>query len=371
MRKAQFSKTFTLLAAAAIAGLAVSGVTGCRLFHRTVSQVPHAKKAAPAPIQMMPVDLTKFQPNEAGVVPILEYHNLVDKSTAKGYEYPIASFRKDMDWLYDHKYRPISLSDYVRGRIDCPAGMSPVILTFDDALGGQFRYLPDGKIDPNCGIGVLDSLHAKHPDWPLRGTFFVLTDEDPKMPPPFYQSTTAEAKMRYLVKEGFEIGNHTLHHRAGMRHWPAAQVQAEFAGGVAGIHKYLPDYNVETLALPYGVYPKDRKLCIQGESGGVSYHNICALLAGANPAPSPMANGFNPYRLPRIIPGNERFAFKYWLDYLESHKGQKFISDGDPNTYTVNVASRSDLNAQRIQNHHFFLRTYEGTKIVAPPHAPK
>lgn len=370
MRTLRFPRILALLTAGASVGLAACGVSGCRLSHRSGAQST-PKKAAPAPVKMLPLDLTKFQPNEAGMVPILEYHNLMNSSRTTGYEYPIASFRKDMDWLYAHKYRPISLSDYVKGRIDCPAGMSPVILTFDDALGGQFRYLANGEIDPNCGVGVLNALHAKHADWPLRATFFVLTDEDPKMPPPFYQSTSAERKMRYLVSEGFEIGNHTVHHRQGMRHWTAPQVEAEFAGAVAGIHKYLPGYNVETLALPYGVYPKDRKLCIKGESGGVSYFNICAMLAGANPAPSPMAKDFNPYRLPRIIPGNERFALRYWLDDLEAHKELKFVSDGDPNTYTVNVDSLGDMNAQRIRNHHYFLRVYNGKEIVTPNKAAK
>ncbi len=253
----------------------------------------------------------------------------------------------------------------MQGKIDCPAGTSPVVLTFDDALRGQFHYTADGKIDPDCAVGILDAFHAQHPDWPLKGTFFVLTDEDPKMPPPFYQANLGQGKMEYLVKEGFEIGNHTVHHWAGIRHWPAARVEAEFAGAVTGIHKYLPGYDVDTLALPFGVYPKDLKLVISGRSGGVPYHNICALLAGAGPAPSPMAKEFKPYRLPRIIPGNERFALRYWMDFLESHKADKYVSDGDPNTYTVNIVAKGQLDAARVQKGHYFLRTYQGTQLMA------
>ncbi len=365
MRSVRPAKVFSPVAVCLAAGLLATGLSGCRLFHRQAAQAPAAKKAARPVVKMMSLDLTKVQPNEAGQVPILEYHDLVTTAKVTGYQYPAAAFRKDLDWLYAHNYRPISLSDYVQGKIDCPAGTSPVVLTFDDALRGQFNYGADGKIDPNCAVGILDAFHAQHPDWPLKGTFFVLTDEDPKLPPPFYQAGLGQGKMEYLVKEGFEIGNHTVHHRLGIRHWPDTQVMAEFAGAVVGIHKYLPGYDVDTLALPYGVFPKNQKLVVSGQSGGVTYHNICALLAGADPAPSPMSKRFKPYRLPRIIPGNQPMALRYWLDFLETHKGEKFVSDGDPNTYTVNIVSKGLLNVAKVQSSHFFLRTYQGTQLLA------
>jgi hypothetical protein len=336
--------------------IALSALTlsGCHLirFHHAEAQTavlprPHALAIAP----ILPVDLKTVQPNELGEIPILEYHDIVTSSKATGYQYQAVSFHKDMNWLYTHNYRPISLTDLVHGRIDLPAGMSPCVLTFDDALPGQFHYTSAGKIDPNCALGILEAMHAKHPDWQLRGTFFVLTD--------------AQAKLEYLVHDGFEIGNHTVHHLPGMRHFSVARVQAEFAGAVVGIHHYLPGYNVQTLALPYGIYPMNQKLVISGQSGGVSYHNICAMLAGANPAPSPISKRFNPYRLPRIIPGTETFALTYWLNYLQTHRADRFISDGDPNTYTVKVADKESLSMARLHAEHFHLRIYNGTKIIA------
>jgi len=355
----------TILLTVSTASIAVS-LTGCHLFHhRPVQSTVKAKVLAPfARPPMAALDLTKVQPNEAGMVPILEYHDLVLTNKTKGYQYPAAAFRRDIQWLYDHNYRPISLHDYVLGVIDCPAGMSPVILTFDDALKGQFRYSPDGKIDPNCAVGILDDFHAKHPDWPLKGSFFVLTNGDPHLPPPFYQADTAQGKMEYLVREGFEIGNHTVHHQLGMRHWPDARVQQELAQAVTNIHAFLPTYLVDTLALPYGVFPKNKKLVIGGSSGGVTYHNICALKAGAEPAQSPMSIRFKPYYIPRIIPGAGRDTIRFWLDYLEKNKGSKFVSDGDPNTYTLNVIQKSQLSLPRLQKGHFHLRTYNGTQVI-------
>lgn len=345
-------------------------LTGCS--HRqSVKALPVKKVVTPVVLHSLPLDLSKVQPNEAGMVPILEYHDLVASAKIKDYEYSAASFQKDLDWLYAHRYRPVSLSEYVQGKIDVPAGMSPVILTFDDALRGQFHYTDNGKIDPSCAVGILDAFHAKHSDWPLKGTFFVLTDGDPHLPPAFYQKDYAQGKMEYLVKEGYEIGNHTIHHRMGIRRWSDAQVATEFAGAVANIQALLPGYNVQTLALPYGVFPKNQKLVVSGESGGVKYHNICALLAGANPAPSPMSQKFNPYRLARIIPGDRKTppgrlnTIRWWLAKMEKNRTEKFVSDGDPNTYTVNLLAKGQLNAARLKNNHFLLRTYNGTQMLA------
>ncbi len=367
-----FSVSGPLLLAAAAA---LSGCHSSLLarFHHAKTEPARiaAPKAAAAPVQaapLLPVDLTKVQPNEAGLIPILEYHDLVTTAKTTGYQYPAAAFRQDMEWLYDHNYRPISLDDYVNGKIDVPAGMSPVILTFDDALRGQFNYTDDGKIDPNCAVGILDDFHAKHQDWPLKGTFFVLTDVGTTLPPPFYQKAYAQGKMDYLLKDGFEVGNHTIHHLAGIRHWPDTRVEAELAGAVANIHSYLPNYNVDTLAMPYGVFPKNKKLVISGASGGQTYHNICALKAGADPAASPMGRDFyghlfDPYYIPRIIPGAGKYTIRYWLALMEKDKNLKYVSDGDPNTFTVNAIAKGQINLPRLQKAHLHLRVYNGTQV--------
>lgn len=340
------------------------------------------KRIQVASTQPLPLDLTKVRPNEAGQVPILEYHNLVHTQKMGSYEYPVAEFRRDMEWLYAHNYRPVSLAEYAQGRIDCPAGVSPVILTFDDALVGQFIETAPGKVSPDCAVGVLEDMHARHPDWPLHGVFFALTDQDPKMPKPFTvphdktlpaQDGFAQDKMTHLVQDGFEIGDHTLHHHIGMQHMGDGEVQAEFAGGIAGIHRYLPGYKVLTLALPYGVYPRSKRLVASGQSGGTAYHHLCAMDAGWYPAPSPLSKHFKPYRIPRIIPGDEQTkpgglnTIRYWLAFLETHKGAKFVSDGDPNTYTVNALAAAELNRSLLREEGFHLRTYTAAQVAANP----
>ena len=343
---------------------------------QAASASPRVPPAALAP----PLDLAKFQPNEAGEVPILEYHNLTTGNKVGGYEYPAAEFRRDMEWLYAHGYRPVSLADYVKGRVDVPVGLSPVILTFDDALVGQFSETAPGRVSPDCAVGILEDMHARHPDWPLRAAFFVLTDQDPKMPKPFTvphnpalpdQDGFAQEKMTHLVQDGFEIGDHTLHHHMGMRRMGDSQVEAEFAGGVAGIHRYLPGYDVQTLALPYGVFPRNKKTLVAGWSGGLRYRHLAALDAGWYPAPSPLSKAFKPYRIPRIIPGDDHTkpgslnTIRYWLAYLKAHPAEKFVSDGDPGTYTVTASAVSGLSEARLRQDGLRLRTYTGARLTA------
>ena len=75
------------------------------------------------------IDLS-VKPNEAGQIMILMYHN-ISTPEAEWVRTP-ENFRKDLQALYDAGYLPISLTDYVNGNINTPAGKSPYVLTFDD-----------------------------------------------------------------------------------------------------------------------------------------------------------------------------------------------------------------------------------------------
>ncbi len=346
----------SLLVVAAALAVIVTGCTHKANLDKTVEAKPKAPR---------PLDLAKFQPNELGEVPILEYHELGSGKHGP-YEFPLQGFKKDMWRLYRLGYRPVSLHEYVSGHIDLPAGLSPVVITFDDALRGQVDFDATGQLDPNCAAGALIEMHKQHPDWPVKAVFFVLPMRGNEVM--FYQKEFTQKKLQWLVQQGFEVGNHTLHHLPGMNHWPDARAMAEFAGGQALINKYLPGYPVDTLALPFGIYPKNQKLVIAGQSAGVSYHNVCAMLAGAGPAPSPGSTKFKPYRIPRIIPGTKLMEIGWWLDYLEKHKGLKYVSDGDPYTVTVHEADKAKVQMARLTKNDLFFRSYVPS-AVAPPAA--
>lgn len=320
------------------------------------SRLPIGKVEA-RPSAPLPLDLSKGAPNELGVVPILEYHELIQAGArGGGYKYPLDAFRQDMERLYKLGYRPISLHEFVSGHMDVPAGLSPVVITFDDALRGQVDFDNQGNLKPNCAAGVLEAMHAEHKDWPLKATFFVLPMRGTETY--FYQKAFSQRKLKWLVANGFELGNHTVNHLPGMSHFTDAQVMAEFAGAAALIDKYVPGYKVDTLALPFGVYPKHLSLVISGESGGVSYHNICALKAGAGPAPPPASPKFKPYLIPRMIPGARPMEIDWWLTYLQKHKAMRYVSDGDASTVTVPDTEKGEVVVERIKSDGLFFRTY-------------
>lgn len=346
--------------------VALSFMLGVGCGHRPAG---HATAHA-APLAMRPLDLSKGNPNELGVVPILEYHELTTKPGGRGaYKFPLAKFKADMYRLYKSGYRPVSLHDFVSGRIDIPAGLSPVVITFDDALRGQVDFDDQGNISPSCAAGVLLAMHKQHPDWAAKAIFFVLPMKGTQEY--FYQKEYSQQKLKWLVDNGFEIGNHTLNHLPGMHGWADERVQAEIAGGSALINKDLPGYNIDTIALPFGVFPKNMKLVQAGSSGGVSYKFICALKAGAGPALPPAAMKFNAYQIPRMIPGNGHMEIGWWLTYLDRHKAQRYISDGDPNTITVPVKMAKSVRMAWITKNKLFFRTYTPVPAVVKPKPTK
>jgi hypothetical protein len=318
--------------------------------------------SAPGTIATSATETTKAElesagVNELGYIPVLEFHEIVpDTVKPVKYQYRISDFRRVMRRMYDDGYRPINLTELVTGHIDCPIGYTPFVVTFDDALPGQIDYTPEGKIDPNCAVGVLLAMHNKHPDWRLAGTFFVLpakgrTDY-------FYQQKYSKDKLNWLVDNGFELGNHTVHHLRGMRTWQDSRVESEFAIAAKMIDDNVPGYKVDLLALPFGVYPRKIALVENGSYEGLTYHNICAVRAGYRPAVPPITQEWDPYRIQRIIPGKGRWTIEYWLNILERHKELRFISDGDPGTITVPARLASQVLPSQLQRLGLTLRIY-------------
>src|SRR5688500_2863893 len=78
-------------------------------------------------------------PNELGRIPVLEYHLIGEKEGR--WERHHERFRADLELLHRRGYRPVTLAELVDRDFELPAGLSPVVFTFDDASPGQFRYI--------------------------------------------------------------------------------------------------------------------------------------------------------------------------------------------------------------------------------------
>ncbi|MBC8135973.1 MAG: polysaccharide deacetylase family protein [Fibrella sp.] len=279
--------------------------------------------------------------NEAGLIPVLEYHRVITVKPSR-YDRSSSDFRKDLERLYREGYRPVALQDVLSGKIDLPAGASPVILTFDDADASQFRYLKDGSMDPDCAVAILQEFEKKHADWKTRATFYVLPESA------FGPAKERTAKFKFLRDElGCEIGNHTVKHNS-LRAMSDAKVQEEIGGAVQKIQKILPETPVISIALPMGIAPKNRSLLGKGTFASQPYTNSSVMLVGANPAPSPYMKSFDPMRIPRIQAVEGGSGITDWLDQMKKQK-TAYVSDGDANTVTVPAAEAPKVSTERLQ----------------------
>ena len=275
--------------------------------------------------------------NEMGRVPILEYHLISDKDSRWGRS--AEHFRHDLELLYARGYRPITVAQLVDKKIDIPAGTSPVVFTFDDASPGQFRYVEKNgqvEIDPTSGVGIWLDFHRKHPDWGNRATFCLLSGAAAGHA--FFGEKGIEGqktewrfkKVKFLADQGFELCGHTLWH-ANLAKYSDAVVQEQIARGVLAIDSAVAGYKVRTLALPLGIWPKNRTLASRGvwhDAKGkrdVPYAFDAILEVSGPPAPSPRSEKFNPRSLPRIqMIGND---LEKALDQLDK-TGERYVSGG-------------------------------------------
>ena len=102
-----------------------------------------------------------------------------------------------------------------------------------------------------------------------------------------------------------------------------------------------PNYTVNTLSLPYGQRPSNDALqqyLAKGSHNGVEYENIAVLNVGWHPAPSPFDEKFNPLSIPRIRASEmdvDNVGMYNYIEYFDNHPEARFISDGDPETITM------------------------------------
>ncbi|MEZ0327928.1 MAG: polysaccharide deacetylase family protein [Fimbriimonas sp.] len=248
--------------------------------------------------------------NEKGSVLILEYHH-INQGKGDMFRTP-EQFANDLERLYKMGFRPVTVSQYLDNKMDLAPGASPVVMTFDDSNPSQFQLLKDDSIDPSSGIGIWKAFADKHPDFPIRATFYVLPDVM------WGQPALVEKKVAMLREWGSELGNHTVTHPQ-LKRLSDEQVKKELAGAIDHLEK-LGEKSPVSLALPFGISPKNKALLQSFTYGGKKYEMKAAMLVGADPAPAPGSEKLNRYRIPRIQAYPGPSGSDYWLGLVE--KGQ-------------------------------------------------
>ncbi len=310
------------------------------------------------------INYQELKVNELGDVPIMMYHGInnitdneytggnVDKD---GYQRTKEAFIEDLEFYYNSGYRMIRLQDYVNGIIDVEAGLSPIILTFDDGLENNIKVTgldENGNIiiDPNSAVGVLEDFKKKYPDFNVTATFFVNGGL-------FQQSEYNEKILNWLVDNGYDIGNHSYSHADFTTISKEKSVQ-EIGIVYNLLEKYIPGKYVNIVALPFGSpYDKDHsnfEAILNGIYNGNEYETESTLRVGWMPETSPFNLNFDKTFLKRVRAwddnGND-WDIKKSFEYLEN---TRYISDGDKDTITVPQDQVEKVN----NNYNLKVNTY-------------
>ena len=306
------------------------------------SVLPSATPRATAtPRVLRQVDVGPMLPNELGDVPVLMFHRVSDPVLG---EFDITP---DALWdllvrLHAEGYRPVRLQDLARGQLTVPRGRTPVVLTFDDSSPGQFHRFPKRGIDPRSGVGVLQAFNRKHPAFKATATMFLNAH-------PFADPQTALA-LQSLVRDGFELGNHTLTH-INLSEVSSVDAQRDIVDLQRLVRSSVKGLRPVSFSLPYGVWPADRSVPVTGGSGGERYRHEAVVLVGADPAPSPYSTGWDPTAIPRIRAsswqgGGQPFCATWWLDRLAREPGRRYVASGRAGTITFPSALGDKLHPQ-------------------------
>ena len=313
---------------------------GSRVSNGDVVKIVISKGSIPVSVYQ------EYKVNELGRVPIMMYHGIVNKKSSEtdyiggnvdkdGYNRTAEAFRNDLEFYYQSGYRMIRLEDYVDGLIDVELGKSPIILTFDDGNENNFKVLgeEDGElvIDPNCAVGILEEFKKKYSDYGVTATFFVNGGL-------FEQDEYNEKILRWLVNNGYDIGNHTMTH-VDFTKINSDETMEEVGRVYQLLDKVIPDQYVSIIALPFGSPYKSSHVnynyILNGEFNGILYQTKAALRVGWEAEDSCFSLDFEPTFLKRIRAydnDGKEFDIEMNFKILED---KKYISDGDVNTVVV------------------------------------
>ena len=292
--------------------------------------------------------------DELGTVPIMMYHgikNLKNSDTSytggnvdkDGYTRTVEAFRNDLEFYYQKGYRMIKLSDYINGIIDVEYGKSPIILTFDDGNDNNIKVTgldSDGNIiiDKDSAVGVLEEFKKKYPDYNVTAIFFVNNGI-------FNQPEYNEKILKWLVDNGYEVGNHTKYHD-NLSKTTTSETQEVIGYMYQRLEDLMGDNYQKIVALPFGSpYLKTHQnypYVLKGEYNGKTYETEAALRVGWEPEVSPFNKDFDKTFLKRCRAyDNNGVDFDIEMVFRILDK-KRYISDGNIKT-VVTSKDRSDI----------------------------
>ncbi len=299
--------------------------------------------------------------NELGRVPVMMYHGIVNKKSSEtsytggnvdkdGYNRTVEAFKEDLEFYYQNGYRMIRAIDYVNGIIDVPYGKSPIVLTFDDGNTNNIKVngiSEDGEIiiDENSAVGVLESFKKKYPDFNVTATFFVNDSL-------FQQSEYNEKILKWLVENGYDIGNHTKTH-VNFSNASTNESEEEVGFVYNKLDSIIPDKYVKLVALPFGSpYKKTHanfSHIINSNYNGINYETVSTFRVGWMPDYSPFSKDFDKEFIMRVRAyDNNGVDFDIDASFRILEKN-RYVSDGNADTIVIKESDASYLNDTNLK----------------------
>ncbi|MHB8634908.1 MAG: polysaccharide deacetylase family protein [Fimbriimonadaceae bacterium] len=258
--------------------------------------------------------VTKRKADTRGKVLVVMYHNFGPSESR--YVRSYKDFRQDLQNFYDLGFRPVTMSEYLSNTMPLPPGASPVVITMDDSAPTQFSVNRKGNIDPNCGVGIWRTFALSHPDFPVRGTFYVL-------PPVMWgQHAWRHQKVRLLKKWGSELACHTWSHPQ-LRYLSDAEVERELGRSLSFLSSL--GFDTPSFAYPYGVYPRHRAILKGFKWKGHEYRLTGAVTCNPELGPPPAHAHKHPYEIGRIEARRGFLALDYWMPEFKRNEHRLYV----------------------------------------------
>lgn len=279
------------------------------------------------------------KPNELGKLLIITYHVIGEKDTV--YTRTIQGFKDDLELIRTGGYYPVKVSDLEKKLVDVPKGKKPILITLDDSSMSQFEMDENGKLNPDTAVGIMEAFKKKYPDFPITATFFILPGAK-KPNNLFGQPSLNTKKMEFLVKNNYEIQNHTLWH-ANLKKYKD-KIEEQVVESQKLLNKYLPDYKMTSLAMPFGVYPPkdyEHKL-VSGKHKGIEYKHSLIFDYSNRPSYSPFDKEYDVVHVRRVQAFEENIQ-----KVLKKYSGdseEAFVSDGEKDTISFPKKFEDKLN---------------------------
>lgn len=292
-----------------------------------------------------------YKPDELGDIPVIMYHAVCENPPSV-YQRSVEGFKEDLLYMYEHNFRTISCTDYVNYNINVEAGMTPIVLTFDDGDYRSFALMRDenGNLVPeeDCAIDLMEKFYKEHNDFGKNAILFINGHNSTFLGKD--KTITLEERINWLLDNGYEVSNHTDTH-INLKSASINDIMKNLGKVDQLIKGIRSDVKLEAIAYPFGAKPSSEngKYVLNGTYNEIEYSYKVGFREGPSKARFyPVIHiDFEPLNAPRLR-GNkgEVGDMHSYFESYEKNPSLRYVSDGNPNRIVIPKNKESKINKE-------------------------